>query len=190
MADVSRTRVARNAGDDEESGLQPAARALLHHMMGTNGELVSYQEIAVVIGSSTGDPRSLVKVHMHALRKASSKAWMIAVVRGRGLRWTSDPSDATCRNDNVSDRMIGILRSHPGRLFSDAALTEACGSTTSNPSNLVKVMLHRMRSRKHGDGGPLPIRRIRGRGLVWDRCGESLSEHDEREGESREPRGQ
>lgn len=173
---LSRTR--------EESALQPAARALLHHMMTTDGRIVSYEEIAKVIGTGSSNPRSVVKVHLHALRRLSSRAWMINVVRGRGLRWTSDPTHRIGDGDGTMDRIVGILRSHPGRIFSDEELVEASGSHSGDPSNLIKVLMHRIRNRQEASGAPLPIRRVRGRGLVWERPSGLLSEHHEGDGES------
>ncbi len=172
------------AREKEESALQPAARALLHHMMTTDGGIVTYEEIARVIGSGSTDPRSVVKVHLHSLRRISSRAWMISVVRGRGLRWTSDPTHMDGDSDGTSDRVIGILRSHPGRIFSDEELVEASGSHSNDPSNLIKVLMHRIRNRPNASHEPLPIRRVRGRGLVWGEPVPSIPEHHEGDGKA------
>lgn len=191
-----------------EVPMAPAVHALVSYMSGSGGETISYHAIAEAIGSRSLRPAALVKVHLHAARVALGRDLPIQPMRGRGLRWTGrrhveEPPehildvqegawnalpDGAPRLSSMANRLVSLLRRNPGRVIHQKALAEAMASKTTDPSNLVKVVLHSARRAFMDAGMPFPVKVFRRKGLSWDEAS-LFPEHDVRQAETEQTGG-
>lgn len=166
--------------------------ALLH----AEGDIVPYDDLAVIIGSRSANPANVIKVHVHGLRNCVQGDVPILAHRRKGLSWpragqTEDNrhservtfSRTGMRVDGreislapLSKRISRYLWLRRDRSHTATDIMRAVGSDTRNPRNVLKVSMSAVKRAFAELGLTSPLRNVRGSGTRWTDVS-SLAEH-------------
>jgi DNA-binding response OmpR family regulator len=182
--------------DGRRISASPSAQVLAIALRNEGGRIVSYDDLAIVMGSRSADPANVVKVHVHDLRSCTEGLIPIVTHPGIGLSWGA-PDDDRVRNDpevtfertsmRVDGRSIRLtplacrithflwLRQERSHAAGD--ILRAIGSKSKDPGNVLKVSMHGVKRAFMRIGLSSPVRSVRGSGTRWTGVS-SLSEHD------------
>lgn len=183
--------------DGEDLKVSRSAHLLGIALLGAEGRIVSYEDLAIIIGSRTGDPANLVKVHVHDLRAGSSGFIPIITHPRKGLSWgpirdeeSRMPSERIIfshggiRIDGrdihltpLAARMVRYLWLRRDRSHEARDIVKAIGSDSRDPRNILKVSMNTVKRAFAKAGLTSPLRNVRGMGTRWTGSS-SLAKHD------------
>lgn len=183
--------------DGEDLKVSRSAHLLGIALLCAEGRIVTYEDLAVIIGSRTGDPANLVKVHVHDLRTGSNGFIPIVTHPREGLSWgpvevgrSNMPSERVVfSHDGMSingrdvhltplaARMVRYLWLRRDRSHDARDIIRAIGSDSRDPRNILKVSMSAVKRAFADAGLTSPLRNVRGIGTRWTGSS-SLAEHD------------
>lgn len=183
--------------DGEDLKVSRSAHLLGITLLSARGRIFTYEDLSIIIGSRTGDPANLVKVHVHDLRAGSSGFIPIITHPREGLSWGSVEEDRSNMPSNrvmfshdgmsidgrdvhltpLAARLVRYLWLRRDRSHDARDIVKAIGSDSRDPRNILKVSMNTVKRAFAEAGLTSPLRNVRGMGTRWTGSS-SLAEHD------------